>query len=525
MSESFLEVPSLPKNNAEYFMPYRLLQGGGWGNCYSRTYDQNYNITHDTPNIKAWTEDMGNEYLREFSQAMKAAHVGNAPEYSSILPMNATRRGDDITVTSQTDNVRIAARDAARAIKAAQAQDFEEAGIQTWGGLPYGPQIGFRHDPIPYIPLFPMLGNCGDEPVKNASEKWKEPKDINLSIEEDLQGVAICLQALWSQDMRDSALATGVNLWRELQALGQRVRELGRLDRGKENREGEDKSVSFGSLEETEARVLKSEHSDSAPLDNLPDMSNMNFLGKWQDFVDENWPLEKQVTELIHLVAGGEGGLGLKFPETTGTGDGGSATPPVVDGGAAATGAAVNSPPDWPGRDKQLNIFSQEVVELIDKSPTLQRQLRENGDVPIAFGPEEKGTYYLRTRSITIDSAEAGDPRSLVRNLAHEIAHASYPVDFDSKQSRLNSEGFAQLSTIRVRDEILANGGPDIGISNNLDTTEVYSYIYYEIYKKGFIDEATAIKIMGETYGKYEHTSIRPDLTYDQHYGEVCPNP
>ena len=124
------------------------------------------------------------------------------------------------------------------------------------------------------------------------------------------------------------------------------------------------------------------------------------------------------------------------------------------------------------------------IDSLIAKSDTLtnnlQQLLSQKPPWTIAYGLPGKGTFADRgSGQITVDPNNAGNPAAVVKLLAHESGHALYTLDplvpragltraqYVSKNTdrNLRDEGEATLMNAQVRNEINANGGPDVKIA------------------------------------------------------------
>ena len=141
----------------------------------------------------------------------------------------------------------------------------------------------------------------------------------------------------------------------------------------------------------------------------------------------------------------------------------------------------------------------------------------------IIYGPAGGGTEYdPETNTLTIDGIKRDNSRATTGSLAHESGHIDGPeIDYGSMESCLNSEGAAQMNRIRIRNEILARGGEDIGIGGSKENRPAYLYIYNE-YIAGQITYLEAINKIGNVYGDKEHPSFAPHLTYRQFYEKQC---
>ena len=129
-------------------------------------------------------------------------------------------------------------------------------------------------------------------------------------------------------------------------------------------------------------------------------------------------------------------------------------------------------------------------------------------------------------KRISINSSLKEKPTALIQELAHETGHAitSYKPDYHSKEtyvrSMLASEGAATLNGLIVQHEILAKGGPDIGVSGNGRNYEKYQEIY-ERYRSAQLSEDAACKEIGEIFRHGEKPGATGGVqTYEQYYGD-----
>lgn len=176
-----------------------------------------------------------------------------------------------------------------------------------------------------------------------------------------------------------------------------------------------------------------------------------------------------------------------------------------------------------------------QIKATIKKSPTLMKNLStltQNG-WQIEYGPAGAGSFADRDRSpkrIVIDQSELNDPNMFVQTLAHETGHAMYLPDSytpphgltkeayvnSNAASALKDEGEATLMNLQIREEILNNGGPDIGIAGTQD--EKYKKIY-ESYKIDG-DRELAREDIGFIFANNETPSTDPTKTYLQYYSK-----
>ena len=177
----------------------------------------------------------------------------------------------------------------------------------------------------------------------------------------------------------------------------------------------------------------------------------------------------------------------------------------------------------------------QEIRALIDKSPTLQKNLKQLSEQgwKISAGPAGRGSYANRNadpKLIVIDQNLLQHPKAYVQTLAHEAGHALYSPDpyvefgdltrdeYVSKNamSSLKDEGEATLVNLTVREEILSNDGADIGVAGTQGKKYMAAYEKYQ--KSGDRDEAR--KEIGAIFADNERPSTDPSKTYRQYYSE-----
>lgn len=166
------------------------------------------------------------------------------------------------------------------------------------------------------------------------------------------------------------------------------------------------------------------------------------------------------------------------------------------------------------------------VDRLVEKSPTLQKDLEKlkADGWEIEYGPAGKGSYadrYSVPPKIVLDGALKDNPLAATQVLAHEVGHATYPyvADVSSKNAYLNGaltdEGAATMKNIQVQREILANGGPDIGIAGNAANHASYNQAYDAYLVNGNADAAR--HTIGQQIGRGEITSTNGQSYADYH--------
>ena len=170
--------------------------------------------------------------------------------------------------------------------------------------------------------------------------------------------------------------------------------------------------------------------------------------------------------------------------------------------------------------------LSDEVLNLAARSPSLMDGLRvlEEAGWEITFGSAGAGSSANRARQqIILDPVHvSGDPAQAIQVLSHEVGHAryNYVPDHSSRDAflagTLADEGAATMENIRVQREILASGGPDIGIAGNWANHGEYNAAYDEFLRTG--DATAARERIGQIFGNNEVTSTTGQ-TYAEYYG------
>jgi type VI secretion system secreted protein VgrG len=176
-------------------------------------------------------------------------------------------------------------------------------------------------------------------------------------------------------------------------------------------------------------------------------------------------------------------------------------------------------------KDAAKTGLGNDVDKLAAKSPSMQKDLKalDEKKWDIKYGDPGKGSKIDREKGIIyIDGNLKDDPKGATQALSHEIGHANYQLnsDYSSKSTYLNGtlsdEGAATMNNIKVQREIVANGGPDIGIAGNPANQPAYNAAYDQYLKDG--DTAKAQQTIGNIFGQGEKTSTTGQ-TYSDYYG------
>ena len=150
--------------------------------------------------------------------------------------------------------------------------------------------------------------------------------------------------------------------------------------------------------------------------------------------------------------------------------------------------------------------------------------LEKNG-WDVIYGPAGGGSITNRLdKTIAIDGSSLSNAAQAVQLIAHEIGLAQCLAipDVSSKTAYLSNvfenEGAAIMKGIQARREILANGGPDIGLPGHPANHAAYNAVYNQYLKDG--DAAAARTAIGNIFAKYESPPISPNQTYREYYGD-----
>lgn len=178
---------------------------------------------------------------------------------------------------------------------------------------------------------------------------------------------------------------------------------------------------------------------------------------------------------------------------------------------------------------EMLPQFSDNVIEMINYSPTLSSDICNNPDIKFELGDANAGSYYNPAMSI-ITIASGQSDIEIVNMMAHEMGHALDPdlnsLDLtnlrhpDNYYTYLNSEGYATIKNIEVRDKIFTatKGQRDIGIADTQGTA--YRDVFTR-YKNDELSLKDATEKIGSIFCNNERTSTT-NQTYGDYYGLVC---
>lgn len=162
---------------------------------------------------------------------------------------------------------------------------------------------------------------------------------------------------------------------------------------------------------------------------------------------------------------------------------------------------------------------------ILAKSTTLQAGLAQAGrdGLDVVWGQAGGGTYLVPGVKIVIDENAIGQGPRIARSLSHEVGHHLFTEgpDRTSKQSYVNSmlrgEAAATLSNVQVQREIVAAGGPDIGVSGTGNRPQQYGAIAVEL-QAGQINRSQALGQIAEVF-KTEVPSVGRHANYELYYG------
>lgn len=178
-------------------------------------------------------------------------------------------------------------------------------------------------------------------------------------------------------------------------------------------------------------------------------------------------------------------------------------------------------------------LSDKKVAKLISKSPTLKDNIAtlQKDGWTIKYGEAGKGSFCSRDdKSIVLDPNDK-EATSVVQTLAHESGHALYTPDpyidytgltkneYVSKNanSALKDEGEATLTNAKIRQEIIDNKGPDIGIAGAQSSK--YAEVYDKYEKDG--DREKARQEIADIFADNERPSTNPKITYREYYSET----
>lgn len=162
---------------------------------------------------------------------------------------------------------------------------------------------------------------------------------------------------------------------------------------------------------------------------------------------------------------------------------------------------------------------------ILAKSTTLQAGLAQAGrdGLDVVWGQAGGGTYLVPGVKIVIDENAIGQGPRIARSLSHEVGHHLFTErpDLTSRQAYVNSmlrgEAAATLSNVQVQREIVAAGGPDIGVSGTGTRPQQYVAIAVEL-QAGRINRSQALGQIAEVF-KTEAPSVGPHANYELYYG------
>jgi type VI secretion system secreted protein VgrG len=219
--------------------------------------------------------------------------------------------------------------------------------------------------------------------------------------------------------------------------------------------------------------------------------------------------ISAELVPAMQAVTGAAGGKAVPAPAFTL-----ASKPPVFNNHASAR-------LDPAGKTKKTGL-GKDVDVIAGKSPCMQKNLDEfvaKKRGQIKYGPAGKGSYYDGDKVIIIDGALKGKPEASAQALSHELGHAvdTHVKDTTSRagyiDSMLRGEGEATLANLEARKDILANGGPDIGVAG------ARSADYEKIYTK-YGSSEKASKAIGKVIGDKEITSTTKEI-YKDYYGKI----
>lgn len=235
-------------------------------------------------------------------------------------------------------------------------------------------------------------------------------------------------------------------------------------------------------------------------------------------------------------------------PESLTAGAGGSITStgaPDAAGPSHAVSPTIAAPsmkdglqpkvmPSAPSGTRKMSVPpadpAGEVMSIITQSPTFLAAFRRESPLyQIRYGPAGGGTYILKGREIVIDGAQQGRLHDVASSLAHELGHAGYrniklvPASVSESEyvRRMTEDSIADeveatVTTIRIRWELLSNGGPSIPVPGAKAAE-------YEAIVRKYPDSRDAVQMrreIGQIYAVEEQPSTDPGKNYQQYYSD-----
>jgi type VI secretion system secreted protein VgrG len=224
------------------------------------------------------------------------------------------------------------------------------------------------------------------------------------------------------------------------------------------------------------------------------------------------------------LSGGGKPAVGGGSNAGGGSSAGGAGGKPSA-GSAGAGGASGAKPAPTTG-------LGADIDKVVAQSPKLRADITklQNAGWTIKYGTAGGGSFTRRKPpEIIIDPNDKAKAAAAAQSIAHEAGHALNPVNETSmsgltreqfiKQAsanKLSGEGSATLSNLEAREQILANGGADIGIAGTQDAK--YEKIYKD-YKAGKLTREQAKQQIAQVYGANEKTSnTKPPQSYQTYW-------
>jgi type VI secretion system secreted protein VgrG len=222
-------------------------------------------------------------------------------------------------------------------------------------------------------------------------------------------------------------------------------------------------------------------------------------------------------------------GTGTESDLGTGSGANGSRPGSGSSGSGGSTSAGSGAAPSGPAANTTLG---SNVDALVSQSPALARDvqalLAAGWTIRYTTGSETGSYADENRREIVVDSASRSNPAVVVQTLAHEVGHANHPNVYvapsgltrpeyvaRNTDAQLAGEGAATLRNAEARAQILANGGPDIGIAGAQSAQ--YDAIYRQ-YAAGNLTRGQAEHQIGQLFGAGETTS-NTNQSYRTYYG------
>lgn len=247
-------------------------------------------------------------------------------------------------------------------------------------------------------------------------------------------------------------------------------------------------------------------------------------LAAWKVFGERVKTALGLSTVQLDLLSEAQDGLSA---DGSGTGPGSSTGPssggpgPGASPGGPGSGAGTGGPGAAPAAPTATTNLGSNIDAVVNQSPALARDVQAlqtaGWTIRYTTGSETGSFTDANRHLIVIDSASQANAAQAAQSLAHEVGHANHPNPYTppsgltraeyvarNTDAQLAGEGAATLRNAEARAQILAAGGPDVGIAGAQPAQ--YDAIYQQ-YAAGNITRAQAEQQIGQLFGSGETTS------------------